>query len=160
MFGKRGILIVLLTMTAVSMSFSADRQDFDAIVDMDMSLASLARTISADPSFRSDDILLLDGAVNSFFVFDRNPETFYAELELVAGTWDSLSELNVHRALFIIEAPEFAPRFPERLPRNPGPEIIQNNQNVLIVCSLLDVVADQNGEPLAVLIAHYIRSID
>ena len=158
---KRTVILTLVMLTAVVAGLgAADRDDFDAVVDMEISLTALAQTVAEDPSFRTDDILLLTGAVGSIIIIDSAPDTFFAQIELVAGAWMSLDALQAYRGYFVVEGPEFASRLPSRPPRNPGPEIIQTNQNVLVVASLLDVVADTDGTPVPVLRAHYVVRID
>lgn len=109
--------------------------DFERIIDFEGSIQTLAELVTAQEYDRIDTqrYFILEGSVASTQVFDPNPESFQAIIELVSSRWIGLEEIEVYHAYVLVEDPRYAPRLPERLPREPGPEIIQPNQKLLVV---------------------------
>lgn len=109
--------------------------EFRRVINFDDSIATLARLVR-DQAFDRIDVTryyVLEGSVASTQIFDPNPDTFQAVVELVASEWIGLEEIEVYHIFVLVEGPDFAARFPERLPRDPGPEVVQTNQRIMVV---------------------------
>ncbi|MFW5683218.1 MAG: hypothetical protein ACOCY8_06970 [Spirochaetota bacterium] len=132
-----GVMILLATAFAYGQSTPqpATVQDLERVVNFDASIASLAELVrdQAYDQIDANRFFVLEGAVASTQIFDPNPETFQAVIELVESAWIGLEEIEVHHIYVLVEGPAYAARLPERLPRDPGPEIIRTNQELLVI---------------------------
>ena len=127
-------LIPVLLLIVAAAAPGATPEEFDRIVNFTDSIETLSTLVRTQ---RYDEIdvtryYILEGAVVSTQVFDPNPETFQAVVELVSSRWVGLEEIEVYHIYVLVEGPEYASRLPQQLPRDPGPEIIQRNQRLVV----------------------------
>ncbi|MCF7939953.1 MAG: hypothetical protein K9L68_15270 [Spirochaetales bacterium] len=104
--------------------------------------------------------VLLEGSLASISVLDPDPASFYVQTELINGQWDGLEDVEMFKGFVFFLGEPFVPRFPRRMPRDPGPEVIKPNSHVLILASLHSY-SDEDGEGKAypLFIGHQIRVI-
>jgi hypothetical protein len=154
---RRAILALLLVIGTVA--YAAPPVDFSSVVDFSMSTAELVQLARSEQYDRidPDKYLILQGSVASTLVLDPNVETFQALVELVASEWHGLDTIDVFKVLVLLEGPEFSNRVVERLPRDPGPEIILANSELLVVAVFLGVSDDTDGSIVPVVTAISIR---
>lgn len=129
------IVAALLTLVATTAVSQVTPQEFDRIINFEDSIESLARLVRAGAYDRIDvdRYYVLDGSVASTQVFNPEPESFQAVIELVSSRWVGLERIEAYHIYVLVEGPEYAERIPERMPRDPGPEIIQTNQKLLVI---------------------------
>ena len=128
-------LMLLAAAGATAQSEVATPEQLEAVINFDASIDSIAALVR-DQAYDEIDTTryyILEGSVASTMIFDPNPETFQAVIELVSSAWQGLEEITVSHIYVLVEGPEYAARLPERLPRDPGPEIIQTNQELLVI---------------------------
>lgn len=134
-------------------------EDFERVVNFDATIESIAKLVEAE-AFDQIDVerfYILEGSVASVQVYDPNPETFQATIELVSSEWVGLEEIEVYHILILLEGPRYADRVFERLPRDPGPDVIRTNQELTVVGPYVGLFTlDQVGE-VAVIAAVELR---
>ena len=154
---RRAILVLLLAVGAVA--FAAPAEDFSGVVDFAISTAELVELVRTEEFDRidPDKLLILQGSVASTLVLDPTLETYQALVELVASRWVGLERIEVYRVYVLLEGPDFSNRVVERLPRNPGPEIILTNSELLVVAEFIGVTDGDDGSVIPVVTAIAIR---
>jgi len=105
----------------------------------------------------SERLLILQGSVASTVVEDRTVETYRARVELVASRWVGLEDIEVYRVIVILDGSEFSNRVVERLPRDPGPEIILTNSELLVVAKFIGTWEPGDGSIIPVVTAIAVR---
>ena len=158
---RKAVLFPILLVAFTFQLAAAEPEEFFEIVAYEHSLESLVRTIEEEgpQGLDTERIHILDGLVSEVTVLDPNPETFLAELILVNGEWLGLEEVEMYQAFVYLEGPEFAERIPERMPRNPGEEIIQPNQKLLVAAKIVDVYYDEQDRGFPVVRGISIRRL-
>lgn len=155
---RRAASLLLIALVA-STAYAATPEEFESVVDFSMTLESLYERVNSEGAELLQDgrYLILQGTVASAMVIDPGPESYQALLELVSGEWRGLEEIQVFKAYVVLVGPDFASRVPQRLPREPGPEVIVANSKVMIVGQFVDVAQDEFGDVVPVIQAVYIR---
>lgn len=156
---KRASLVFLIAAVTVGTIGAFERPDFDKIVDFSLTLKDIVSLVK-NPNFNPDKIgkvLVFDGSVSTITVVDKNPASFSAELVVVDGEWKGTEDVLIYQSFVYAEGPDFAKRLPERKPKNPGPELISQNDHVLVVGRIADVFVDEKGNRFPVILAYYIR---
>lgn len=110
-------------------------EEFERVINFDESIRSLAELVRDRQYDRIDAerYFVLEGAVASTQVYNPDPSAFQAVIELVSSRWDGPDEIEVHHIYVLVDDPMYAPRLPERMPRDPGPEVIRTNQKLIVV---------------------------
>ena len=154
---RRAILALLLVVGTVAIAAPID--DFSSVIDFSISTAELVELIRAGQYDRLDSerLLVLQGSVASTLVLDPTAETYQALVELVASQWVGLDSIEVYRVYVLLEGPEFSNRVVERLPRDPGPEIILTNSELLVIAAFIGVTDGDDGSVIPVVTAIVIR---
>jgi len=154
---RRAILVLLLVVGAVA--FAAPAEDFSSVIDFSISTADLVQLIQTEQYDRMDSekLLILQGSVASTLVLDPTVETYQALVELVASRWVGLENIEVYRVYVLLEGPDFSNRVVERLPRDPGPEIILTNSELLVVAAFIGVADGPDGSAIPVVTAIAVR---
>jgi hypothetical protein len=151
-----GVLVVLP-------AFGVDKAAFDEVVDFDMSIEQLAVQAhrSPDALMANDAVFVVDGVVSTVNVLDPNPESFRAEVDLVAGEWRGLRNVVMYKARVLIEGEAFAPRIPgRRRGQEPPAGFIERNGRVLVVGSVTSVADDpETGRGIPVIDGFYVRTL-
>ena len=134
-------------------------EEFERVINFNAGLATIAKLVN-EQAYDQIDIerfFILEGAVASTQIFDPNPETFQAVIELVASEWIGLEEIEVYHVYVLVEGPEYADRVFERLPRDPGPEVIRTNQELVVVGPFIGVSPHEQAGEVAVIAAVALR---
>lgn len=154
---KRIALVCMLFVSVVA--FAAGPDDFEAVIDFDMSLPRLYQLVQdgAYDLIDSDRYMILQGSVASTTVLDPNEESYLSLLEIVGGEWIGLESISVYRIYVLLVGPKFAARVPNRIPRDPGPEVILINSSVMVVGQFIDVLDEEDGSITPVVQAIEIR---
>lgn len=165
------VLALLLAMGLFAQSESADdngmllQADIErllAVIDADASLAQLAQAVQDDAAMArlADRLVLIDGTVASTIVFDDDPANFYAEIELIGGTWEGLQSVRVDRAYAVLMGPDFAQRVPAQPPRQRESHHIVRNSRVMVLGRVIDRTPDDRGTMVPLLIAYHVRPLN
>lgn len=165
---RRSILFVVFALIAIttvpaqeeSPLLQPDR--FLEMVDLQTSLASLNAAID-DPAMLQElagRVLILDGVVASILLYSDDPADYYAEVELVSGSWNGVRSVEMHRAYAVLADGRFSGRLAERPPREPDPSLILRNDHVLLAARLVDLTEDDMGSVVPLLLVYEIRPID
>jgi hypothetical protein len=160
--GLRFVPTTLFLLLTASLVGAITQEEFDQTVDFTISISEIVQAVEEGTvnELLGERVVLLDGNVGSINIVDPNEQSFQAEIELVTGEWQGLTEVRAYRLIVLASGPRFAPRLPSRPPRNPGPEIIELNQHVLVAARFLGVGVDPEGNRLPVFEPYYIRRID
>lgn len=152
-------IAVVLMFVVPFVAFGAGPDDFHATIDFEMSLSRLYELVQNNQYdlIDSDRYMILQGSVASTLVFDPNEETYLARLEIVDGKWVGPESITIYRVYVLLDGPEFATRVPDRLPRDPGPEVILTNSSVMVVGQFIDVQAEEDGSLSPVIEAIVVR---
>jgi hypothetical protein len=133
--------------TILSPIWAVTPEEFEAVVNVDASIADLARLVEQE-RFEEIDVeryYILEGSVAATWVFSSDPETFQAVIALAESRWVGLDRIEMYEVYVLVTDPAFAARLPERLPRDPGPEIIQTNQRLLVIGPFVGTAPDLNN---------------
>jgi hypothetical protein len=90
---------------------------------------------------------------------DSNEESYLVQVELVSGEWIGLDEVRSYSCWVLFSGSRFAGVFPARVPRDPPPEVIADNDKILIVALPLQTVEIAEGETAWVLEGIYARPL-
>jgi hypothetical protein len=153
------VAVALLTCIAAS-GYSLDREEVDAVVEVEETVKSLARAAERGELPDGDNrAYLLDGIVAGIEVLESSEEAFRARIELVRGEWQGLEEVVLYKVYVDVSGAEFAARIPTGR-SNEGPEdAILTDEPALVVGPLTDVTSDAEGTPIPVVDAFYIRNL-
>ncbi|MFW5745414.1 MAG: hypothetical protein ACOCW3_03205 [Spirochaetota bacterium] len=153
------LVAVLLALVATPGTSQVSPDEFERIINFDdsiQSLATLVRTGAYD-QIDVDRYYVLDGSVASTQVFDADRESFQAVIELVSSRWIGLERIEAYHVYVLVEGPEYADRIPERMPRDPGPEIIETNQRLLVIGPFIGTAMLDESTEVAVIEAVALR---
>lgn len=158
---RRVFALLLIGMAAVAVSAqpaAPQSADLSSVIDFSISTADLVELVRAE---RYDQIpqlnLILQGSVASTMLLDPNEESYQAIVELVSSEWNDLESISVYRVYVLLAGPEFAGRVVERMPRDPGDEIIQTNSELLVIGQFIGVADAPDGSVLPVVQAAALR---
>lgn len=137
------------------------REEWVSLVDFDVTLERLSEAVSSSEpmSIPEDKLFILQGSVSSRQVLNPDQQEYQAELKLVTGRWIDLDEVKMYSALIILSGPEFFNYVPARRSRNPHPDEVALNSDVMVVARLAGVL-ERDGEFLPVLEGFQLRVLD
>ncbi len=153
------LLLVGFAAAAVSAQSAVPQPgDLSSVIDFSISTADLVELVRTEQYDRIPALnLILQGSVASTTLLDPNEETYQAVVELVSSEWNGLESISVYRVYVLLVGPDFADRVVERLPRNPGDEIIQTNTELLVIGQFLGVADAPDGSVIPVVQAVAVR---
>ncbi len=146
----------------VSSQEPPDLKDLENEFSFDLELRDF---VQANPKERSEMIqqkqfVVLEGSLASISVLDPDPDNLYVQTELINGKWEGLDEVEMFKGFVIFMDKAFADRFPRRVPRNPGPEVVTANSHVLVLGYLYGYTEeDEKGLAYPIFIGRKIRVI-
>ena len=141
--------------------FGQSVEDFNRVVDFDISIRELALAAAVeDREALPDRLVIIDGTVASRLVINSNAEEYIGQLELVGGEWIGVEDVVTYRCYLLLQGPRFANAIPARRSRTKHPEEIEANTRVLIVGEYLGLFDLPDGTIVPVLNAVYLRKID
>ncbi len=157
-----GLAVLLLSAATVLSAQEAPSlsvEELLQIIDIDTGLRDIYEQIAAGESIPTDRYYLLTGTVTSISTLDPDPAAFYSEVEFISAEWSG-NEIRSYKALLVFLDGNFAPRLPQRAPRNPGPEVIRNNSEGMALSEFYDILELPNGEILPVFIVSRFNTLD
>ncbi len=161
-FMKKITLAVAALMILSLFSVGAQtREEWESLVDFDITLQKLSDAV-ANPEasiLPEGKLLILRGSVASRQVLNADRETYQAELKLVTGRWIGLESVKMYSALAILSGPEFFNHVPARRSRNPHPDEIALNSDVMVVARYMGVI-EREDVMLPVLDVYQLRLLD
>ena len=157
----RRIIAILLVLVAVAAA-GVTPEEFDAVVDFDASIESIASNVRRGLYDRIDveRYFVLQGTVASIQVFDPGTETFQALVELVSSEWEGLRSIRIDRIYVLVEGPDYAARFQEsadaRSPDARSP-LVTPNSDLMVIGPFIGTALSETEEELAVIYAVKLR---
>ena len=153
-----GSFLVMIFITSGILSASP-APDFDKTADFSITLKNLSKMAAeGDISSVKGKYLILDGALSSFTVIDKDPENYTVELLLVNGEWEGVSDVHIFRTVVIVKGKEYADKFPARRQKKGEDLEIPLNSGLLVVAKLNNVIT-MGSTAVPVLDGYYIRVI-
>lgn len=148
----RKLMAFALLMTA-TVALPAIPGDLERVIDFDVSISTLSELVQTGQYDRIDTErhFILEGVVASIQVFDPEPDSFQALIEVVSSNWVGVERIEVHRVYVLVEGPQYAERLPERVPADPDPRIIRTNQRLLVVGPFIGTATLEAAEAPVVL---------
>jgi hypothetical protein len=138
---------------------AATRADFDGVVDFSVSLKTVAAAAAGGPALPAGKLFVLDGTVSEVAVLDREPESFRARIELLAGEWLGTEDVKSYACIIEFSGPAFARSFPSRPPQVAAPDMVLLGSRILVVVRPAGVTTTRQGERRMVMEGLYIRAI-
>lgn len=129
------IVLIILVLIAPPAFSQVTREEFESVINFEDTVEILATQVR-NGDYDQIDVnryYLLEGSVASTQIFNPDPAAFQAVIELVSSEWVGLDRIEAYHIYVLVEGPEYAARLPERLPREPDPRVIQNNQRLVVV---------------------------
>ena len=99
---------------AVPTPVLAQAPALDDAVDFTITLRDLDRLVRQGQFEPPPRALVLDGTIKRITIFDPNPATFDAEIELVKGEWFEREAVRSYRSIIVLQGGRFASLFPPR----------------------------------------------
>ncbi len=148
----RKLMAFALLMTA-TVALPAIPGELERVIDFDVSISTLSELVQTGQYDRIDTErhFILEGVVASIQVFDPEPDSFQALIEVVSSNWVGVERIEVHRVYVLVEGPQYAERLPERVPADPDPRIIRTNQRLLVVGPFIGTATLEAAEAPVVL---------
>ncbi len=143
------------------MAFSADRKEFDRIVDFSLSIKELDAIVKQEryDLLDPDKMVIIDGAVASITIVEENEDRFLAELEVINGEWEGLERVYMYSCLVQVSGKGFFQRIPNKAMKSPLKDEISQNARILVVGSPQSIRQWEDGTNMLVLDGWYIRTI-
>ncbi|TVQ99532.1 MAG: hypothetical protein EA403_12910 [Spirochaetaceae bacterium] len=162
----RNRIILVLTLGAVLVlgplySQPVDRDWFDQTIDFTLSLEEIHHRIEDGDieSLFTGRAVLLDGVIAEITVIDPEPESFFAQIDLVTGRWRGLDEIRLYRAYVFVQGPRFAAMIPASPPREPDPDLLTVNSRIMVAGALVDLFDEPDGGVAPVIDGFHLRPI-
>ena len=156
---KKFFILSFLVMIFISSGFlsASPAPDFDKTSDFSITLKKLSH-LAADGDISSvkGKYLILDGALSSYTVIDKDPDNYTVELLLVNGELEGVSDVHIFRSVVIVKGEEFAEKFPARVRKNGTGLEIPLNSGLIVVAKLNNVITMGNTA-VPVLDGYYLR---
>ncbi len=132
--------------------------DFDKTTDFSITLKKLAK-LAEDGKTASvkGKFLILDGALSSYTVIDKDPGNYTVELLLVNGEWEGVSEVHIFRTVVIVKGKEYAEKFPAKRRRKKSKKTEIPLNSGLIVVGKLNNVINMGEAAVPVIKGYYLR---
>ena len=155
---KKALIVCFLLMIYITAGVSASpAPGFDRVVDFSITLKQLNSMVSENNTEAlKDKYFILNGALSSFSVVDKDPENYRVELMLVNGEWEGVSDVYIYRSVIIFQGKAYEDMFPARRKKTPGPSEVSMNSGLIIVAKLNNVI-NIGGVPVPVLDGYYLR---
>ncbi len=93
--------------------YAAPAPDFDKVADFSMTLKKLS-TLASENRLGAvkDKYFILDGALSSYTVINKDPENYTVELLLVNGEWEGVSDVHIFRTVIMVKGKEYVKKIP------------------------------------------------
>ncbi len=146
-------LMTIALLVAAHAWLTADPVAFESVINFEGSIRTLSEHVRSgrDDLIDTERYFILEGVVASTQVFDPDPASFLALIELVSSNWVGVERIEVHRVYVLVQGPEYVDRLPERLPRDPDPHIITTSQRLLVIGPFIGTETLEDGEVAVVL---------
>jgi hypothetical protein len=159
-FTFRAAVVVAFVLVTASAGAQTLR-DFTKIVDFKATLESLNGEATANRSVSTDGkLVILNGVVESIQSLSNDPKQFYAMIELIDGKWHGSQSVSLYRCYVLVRGGRFASQVLLRPRRNPPPDAVGPNSQLLVVGSVQGVVAAPDGGNVPVIEAYFIRRLN
>jgi hypothetical protein len=159
-FSVRFAVVGVLLMAAASVG-AQTLQDFTKIVDFSATLESLSKEATANqPVSTGGKLVVLNGVAETIQNLSNDPKQFYALIELIDGKWQGLQSVSLYRCYVLVQGPQFASQVLLRSQKNPPPDAVDVNSQLLVVGDVKGVVAAPDGSNVPVVEAYFLRRLN
>jgi myo-inositol-1-phosphate synthase len=151
----------LFTVLTAALLFSQTREEWRSLVNFDVTLEELSEMVDQPEVLEelADKILILRGVVGTRQVSVNDGENYQAELVIIAGKWIGLEEVRMYSVIAVLSGMEFVNHVPAGRTRNPDPDEVPLNSNVLVAGKLVGL-ADYEGRTVPVIDCYDIRVLN
>lgn len=159
---KKIILLAgLFVFLPATLLIGQTREEWTSLTNFDVTLEELSEMVDQPGALEAvaDKILILRGVVGTRQVSINDGENYQAELVLISGKWIGLEEVRMYSVIAVLSGLEFANYVPSGRTRNPHPDEVPLNGDVLVAGKLLGV-ADFEGRAVPVLDCYDIRVLN
>ena len=148
------LIIIFITSGVV---YASPAPDFDKVADFSMTLKKLNSLASQNKLDEvKDKYFILDGALSSYTVIDKDKDNYTVELLLVNGEWEGVSDVHIFRTVILVKGEEYAEKFPARRRRKGTGREIPLNSGLIVIAKLNNVIT-MNNTAVPVLDGYYLR---
>ena len=142
-----------------SPSSPVSMDELKEIIQFDYTLKDLSRLVEQGVEIPQDRYYLLDGTITGVTVFDPNPDTFYAEAELITAEWQGLEAIRSYKVILVFTDPTFAERVLQRTPREPTSEDITNSTDGIVIARFNSLFELSDTISLPVFIVDHFKTL-
>ena len=137
------------------------KEEWNSLTNFDMTLEALSEMAEQPGALETaaGKVLVLRGVVGTRQVSINDGENYQAELEIISGKWIGLEEVRMYSVIVVLSGQEFVNHVPAGRTRNPHPDEVPLNSDVLVAGRLLGV-ADLDGRAVPVLDCYDIRILN
>jgi len=155
------LLASMFIFLAAGLLVGQTREEWNSLTNFDVTLEELSEMVDRPGALEAvaDKILILRGVVETRQVSVNDGENYQAELVIISGRWIGLEEVRMYSVMAILSGQEFVNYVPAGRTRNPHPDEVPLNSDVLLAGKLLGV-ADYDGRAVPVLDCYGIRVIN
>lgn len=150
-------LAVVMALGATATVSSQDLQDLLSLVDLDVTIKSLAVGVDQGNYDAPPKFFLLNGSLDSVLEADEASSTVI--IEMVTGEWVGLEDVKSYHCLIRFEGEDYFKAFPVTVPRDAGPEVFARSSRIMVVAYPFAVVELADGRLLWLLDGVYLRRL-
>jgi len=140
------LLACCLLLFVCVLSPAASRSDFEKVVDFSITLKTLAAVAEGKTPLSTGRLAMLEGTVSNVTILDKEQETFRVRVEIISGEWFGLDDVKSYTCLVEFAGPEYFKVFPAKAPRNPGPNVVVQNNRLVVIGRPFQVIKTPLGE--------------
>ena len=131
---KSLFIFFVLFVIGSGLIFGQSAPGFDNSVDFAVSMKELGTLLNTGNTENlKSKYLILNGAVSSYTVTDKEEASYTVEVELVNGEWSGVADVFIYRSIIVFKGRQYMEKFPARRSSTPDPEEIPINSGLIIV---------------------------
>ncbi len=153
------VVVSLLLLASVSLP-ALSRADLDRVIDLSVTLKSLATAAEQGSALPQGHTVLLSGTVSDVAILNKDEAGFKVRIELISGEWIGLEDVKAYTCYVEFTGAEYARLFPARPPREANRQVVALNSRVLVLGRVVGITANPLGAKRVLLDGAYIRSIE
>jgi hypothetical protein len=158
---RRSVPVVACLLLLVAAFLPAlSRADLDRVIDLSVTLKSLATAAEQGSALPQGRTVLLSGTVSDVSILSKDEAGFKVRIELITGEWIGLDDVKAYTCYVEFTGAEYARMFPARPPREPNRQLVTLNSRVIVLGRVVGVTATPLGARRVLVDGAYIRSIE
>ncbi len=153
------VVACILVLAAASLP-ALSRADLDRVIDLSVTLKSLATAAEEGSALPQGHTVLLSGTVSDVTILNKDEAGFKVRIELITGEWIGLEDVKAYTCYVEFTGAEYARLFPARPPREPNRQLVTLNSRVIVLGRVMGTTATPLGAKRVLVDGAYIRSIE